>query len=86
MIQKMVGYSKQNIELLENALEVIEKAQDILSKPMPIIIVLDDDGKELRRIEPPVQETLTSEDKIAYLREAIALNKEFVEEFDVTEE
>lgn len=86
MIQKMVGYSKQNIELLENALEVIEKAQDILSKPMPIIIVLDDNGKELRRIEPPVQETLTSEDKIAYLREAIALNKEFVEEFDVTEE
>jgi hypothetical protein len=82
----MVGYSKQNIELLESALEVIEKAQDILSKPMPIIIVVDDNGKELRRIEPPVHETLTSEDKIAYLREAIALNKEFVEEFDTTEE
>jgi len=86
MIQKMVGYSKQNIELLEDSLAVILKARDILSKPMPTIIVVDDDGKEVRRLEPPQRETLTYDDKIAYLRDAIALNKEFVKEFDETEE
>ena len=85
MLQKMTAYSVRNIELLEEALEILLKAEEVLSEPLPAIIVRDKDGKEVRRLET-YERSNSSADKIAYLREAIELNKEFVEEHQIVVE